>query len=73
MSLFMEKIFISSRWRAFVLVGFVGSFTTFSTFEYETAALVQDGEWMLALLNIGLSLFLGFMALKIGQAMARSI
>ncbi len=73
MSLFMEKILVPARWRAFLLIGFIGSFTTFSTFEYETAALFQDGEWFMATLNILLSVIIGFIALKIGQTLARSL
>ncbi|RME64853.1 MAG: fluoride efflux transporter CrcB [Nitrospirae bacterium] len=72
-TLFMEKFFVSAKWRAFVLIGFIGSFTTFSTFEYETAALLQDGEWFMAAMNVILSVVVGFMALKMGQFIARSI
>lgn len=73
MSLFIEKVFVSARWRAFLLIGFVGSFTTFSTFEYETSALLQDGEWFIALANVVLSVTVGFIALKMGQTLARTL
>jgi CrcB protein len=52
-------------------VGFLGAFTTFSTFEYETNALLEDGVWMTALANVFLSLFVGLIALRFGLVVAR--
>ncbi|MCD4813890.1 CrcB family protein [bacterium] len=43
---------ISSDIRTIVLVGFMGAFTTFSTFVFETQALLQDSEWLLAATNM---------------------
>ncbi len=73
MTLFTDKFLMSYRWRLFLIIGFVGSFTTFSTFEYETGALLHDGEWFMAAMNVVLSLFIGFIALKAGEILARSI
>ena len=47
-------------------VGFLGAFTTFSTFEYETLALLDDGSWLTALANVFLSLFVGLAAVRLG-------
>jgi len=73
MSLFTERFMVNPQWRLLFVVGFLGAFTTFSTFEYETGALLKDGEWLIAMLNITLSVVVGFMALKLGEVIAKSI
>ena len=57
--------------RLLVAVGFLGSYTTFSTFEYETFALTSSASYFVALLNIGLSLCIGFVAVWLGVWLAR--
>jgi fluoride exporter len=61
----------SAYWRYLVPIGFIGAYTTFSTFEYETLRAIQDGQVMTGLLNVGLSLVLGFMAVWAGAAIGR--
>jgi len=73
MTLFTERFMVNPQWRLMLVVGFLGAYTTFSTFEYETGALLKDGEWMIAGLNVILSVFAGFAALKLGEMLAKSI
>ncbi|MGC2062204.1 MAG: fluoride efflux transporter CrcB [Thermodesulfovibrionales bacterium] len=73
MPLFTERFMVNPQWRLFFAVGFLGAYTTFSTFEFETGGLIRDGEWILATLNVVLSVLVGFMALKLGDVIAKSI
>jgi CrcB protein len=53
-------------------VGFLGAFTTFSTYEFESHALFEDGQWALALLNLFGSLFAGLVAVRLGMILGRA-
>jgi CrcB protein len=53
-------------------VGFLGAFTTFSTFEYETHALLEDGAWLLASANVCLSVFSGLVAVRAGLVLGKT-
>jgi CrcB protein len=72
MTLMAERFTENPQWRLLLVVGFLGAYTTFSTFEYETGALLKDGEWLFAGLNVVLSVIVGFVALKLGEVMAKS-
>ncbi len=73
MTLMAERIIENPQWRLLLVVGFLGAYTTFSTFEYETGALLKDGEWLYAGMNVVGSVLVGFIALKLGEVIAKSI
>lgn len=63
----------SPEWRAFLFVGILGSFTTFSTFGLESLNLIQQEQWLAACGNIGISLVVGLMAVFAGHTLARML
>ena len=63
----------SATLRLFFAVGFLGAYTTFSTFEYETFALAELGSFALAALNAVASLIVGFFAVWLGMALGRMV
>ena len=63
------KGLLSPEARAFMFIGLLGAFTTFSTFGNDTVSLIRKGEEVLSLLNIGLHLGLGLSAVWLGQSL----
>lgn len=62
----------SDEWRLLIAIGFLGAFTTFSTFEYETLRMVAEGgRWRAALANTVLSVSFGFAAVYLGVVAGR--
>lgn len=67
-----EKVLPFSEEARFALgVGFLGAFTTFSTFEFETNVLLENGAWFQAALNVAGSVLAGLIAVRVGIAVGR--
>jgi len=71
--LLIDKLVLGAHWRAALLVGLLGAFTTFSTFSIETLNLIEEGELVRALLNVLLSVVLCLGAAWVGMLMGRSV
>jgi CrcB protein len=68
-----QKVMPSSEAMRLALgVGFLGAYTTFSTFEFETHALFDDGSWLTATTNVFASLFVGLLAVRAGIVVAKT-
>jgi len=61
----------SPEWRAFLFMGVLGGFTTFSTFGLETFNLAKEGQWLASFGNVGISLVLGLAAVLAGHMLSR--
>ncbi len=71
--LLVDKFDVSGEWRAFIMVGFLGAFTTFSTFSYETMEYIQVGEMSKALMNIAVSVVTCLIAVWLGMLAAKQL
>jgi CrcB protein len=69
----LETQTLTPEMRALLTVGICGGYTTFSTFTYETAALLEDGEWTRAGLYVAASVLLSLVGMFIGFALAREV
>lgn len=68
-----ERGFLSAQARILILTGFMGAFTTFSTFIFESGGILDDGQWLKLALNLGGQNLVGFMALYLGMGLGRVI
>jgi CrcB protein len=66
LTMIAERYIVSDTLRAAVAVGFVGAYTTFSTFAYESNSLLEDGETLKAAANLIGSVVLGLVAVRLG-------
>jgi len=68
-----ERVLLDPRWRLLVAVGFCGSYTTFSSYAFESFALMEQGQWLLMGLNVVGSNALCLAAVLAGAALARGL
>ena len=66
-----DRGLLSSHLRLFLFIGILGGFTTFSSFGYETFALLRDGLLRAAFTNVLANVFLGLLGVWLGHAGAR--
>lgn len=69
----LERLMVDEIWRAILMIGFLGAFTTFSTFSLETLNLFMNGEIFKAGLNILLSVTLCIIATWLGIILGRQL
>jgi CrcB protein len=72
-SLTEARLALSPQTRTIVLTGFMGAFTTFSTFMFETSGLMRDSQWTLAAGNVILQVILGLVCVFAGLAIGQRI
>jgi len=71
--LFLDRLSAGVVWRAGLLVGVLGGFTTFSSFSIETFSLIEQGDWLKAVVNVAGNVLLCLGATWIGVLLARQI
>ena len=70
MTLFLERLQPHPAWRLFLVVGVLGGYTTFSSFEYETYQAVRDGARLMGLIYVAGSVVLGYLGVWLGAVLA---
>jgi fluoride exporter len=73
MTLLAERGGLHPNWRYLVPVGFIGAYTTFSTFEYESFLAIEQGAWLAGVGNVVVSVLVGFAAVAIGVIATRQL
>lgn len=72
-TLFIDRLSLDPLWKLFVVTGFLGGFTTFSAFTYETLTMMLEGNYLKGAMNFLLNNFLAFMFGMLGFLSAKSI
>lgn len=73
MTVLAERAHWSPNWRYLIVIGFLGGYSTFSSFEYETFRVFQDGEFLIASMNVALSVIVGFVSVWVGVMAGRMV
>jgi CrcB protein len=73
LTMLAQRFDLSPNWRYLIPIGFIGAYTTFSTFEYETLRTVQGGQILMAFANVSLSVIVGFAAVWLGVVAGRAL
>lgn len=68
-----ERVLADPRWRLLVVVGFCGSFTTFSSYAFESMSFFDRGQWLLMFANMLSNNLLCLGAALAGMALARAV
>lgn len=71
--LFVERLTVNPLWRLGIGIGFLGAYTTFSTFSFEVITLLEGGSLFTAGLYTLLSIVIGFTGVALGVGLARII
>ena len=71
MTMLTERFKLDPNWRLLLVVGFLGGYTTFSSFEWETYTAVRDGARWTGALNVVSSVILGYLAVWLGSMLGR--
>lgn len=71
MTILTERFKLDPNWRLLLVVGFLGGYTTFSSFEWETYTAVRDGARWTGALNVVSSVILGYLAVWLGAMLGR--
>lgn len=72
-ALLADRLSLSPEWRAGIVIGLLGAFTTFSTFSIETLNLIEQREFLRAVANIVLSVLLCLAAAALGLLAGRQL
>lgn len=73
MVLLTDRLVANPNWRYLIPIGFIGAYTTFSTFEFETFQAITEGGWLIGAANVAGSVVAGYAAVWIGAIIGRAL